>query len=242
MIEQHTAPKINLFKLLWVRRNLILGVFLLCCILSAFLLSTIPRYYTATAVISFEESDQNINTIQSAADLKPLSQIFKDEEALIRSEDILFPVIERLNLAQRPELNPEADPKKSKMYLLGLWYNSMMKIPNPDFTKNPVLSDELNQNISISIVDQKEIHITFACISPYLARSVVNTLANVYLEHTSPLIIKKLVSNTKELPNIITIPDIYHKSMIALYISVLISLLIGITTPLPKNESAPHAS
>lgn len=214
---------------------------MICCIFSAFLLSIITRFYTATAVISFIVSDQNINSIESTADLKPLSQVYKDEETLIRSESILFPVIEKLNLAQRPELNPEADPKKPKTYLLSRWYNSQMNIPNPDYAKEPVLRDELNKNISVSFVDQKEIHITFACISPYLARSVVNTLANVYVKHKSPQGKKRIISTTKELPDAVNIPEIYERSMIAFCISILISLFVGITTPLPKNENR-HAA
>lgn len=234
--------KHNVVTLLWVRRNLVIGTFLLCCVFWAFFLSLNPAYFKANAIIAFEQKEQDIRTIKSASDLKPLTETFKEEEKLIRSQNVLLPVIRKLDLAHRPEFNPDSDPKKSKVYLLGKALNSMMNIKNPDFTDEGYLYMALNQGIAVNIVNQQEIHISYSGISPYLSRSIINTIANEYLQQTSPNGSKKLLSNTKDLPDNALIPDLQQKIITALCISALISLMVGITTPLPKNESTSHAS
>lgn len=232
----------NAYQKLLLRKNLVMGVFLLCCVFSAFFLSLIPPIYTATAVINFTPTPQNINTLKTTANLRPLSTTFKDEETFIRSEKILFGVIEKLNLSQQPEINPEKDPHQSKLYMLQKYISALQNIQMPPYEDNSYIQTYINENLKITIKNATEIHLTFSSASPYLSRAITNTIADFYMKEKSANGTKTLLSKTKELPEHSFDPIFYSALYAALLISFLISIMIAITTPLHHTRVVNYAS
>lgn len=227
----------TVFQKIWIRKNLVIGTFLLGCVFSAFLVSMIPPTYPATAIINFISVSQNINEIHTAEDIKPLSSILKEEELKARSPEMLLALINKLDLSQKPEINPETDPHKSKLFMLQKYIAAYQNVPMPDYTNTEYIKAYLNENLDIQIKNGTEIHLTFKSVSPYLSRAIANTLADLYLKEKSPHGDKKLIAKTTELPTFTFTPYLYSAIYSSILFSLLISLILGITTPLPKQEN-----
>lgn len=225
---------------IWIRKNLVLGVFILCSVISAFFLSLIPPVYTAINIVNFVPQTQNINDVKNTSDLKSLGTYIENEKKMIASDTVLKEVISTLDLAHLGEINPEFDPHQSKLYQFRKYLAKLQNAPFPDYGDQKSTLNYLNKNLSFTTSDGTYIHIIFKSTSPYLSRAIVNATSDAYLKIPSSNGTKTLISKTKELPPYEVIPEFYTYFCYAFITSFLISILMGITTPLPQNRETRH--
>lgn len=188
----------EIFRMLWRRKWLILGIVLSVMVLTIIILQQITPRYTAEALLMIEaESEQVVNVEAVRAGLPQDSATVPGEVAVFRSRDLAGEVVEQLNLDQDPEFNARlrqpswlAQYKRKFAAVLGITsseaeQNTMEAGDIADkgpkdirYTVNAFL-----KNLSVSQEEKSRvISVRFTSANPETAATVANTIGQFYID------------------------------------------------------------
>src|SRR5665213_590646 len=173
-----------LFSVLWRRLpQLIVFVLIVAAATFVALGRIAPQYQSeATILIAAGESDLT-RTAQSATDATALDeQAITSQVQLIRSRDLAQAVATKLNLAARPEFDPNAQPNLlgRLMMKLGLARDAATRTD-----EDRILARYYKALSVYAVQNSRVINIDFSSTDPQLAADAANAIAEEYLSRES---------------------------------------------------------
>ncbi|WP_286263347.1 GumC family protein [Thalassotalea atypica] len=179
------------FKVIYRAKWSILSLaFAITILATVIVFSTTPKY-TATATLLIQAEQANVVSIEQVygIDSGQDEYLFTQFE-ILKSKHLAQRVIDKLNLVSHPEFDP--DRKKENFDIVGMIKSFLPFLPQEKYTytesqrlsiKNRVVANEFIRRLSISPIRKTQLaKISFVSESPDLAASIVNTLAEVYIE------------------------------------------------------------
>ena len=200
----------------WIRRNFFFGVTLLSALLITLMFSFIPEAYTARAIITLY-SEQPVD-----------NETFDEQRIIITSRDNIDKIIHQENLLKRSAFIREYP---NRFYsILEKYSYDVLRIVAPD----PRPINNRMDSIYYQIIDhlkfnntEESIIIEFECRNPYVARDVLQAIAQQYIQ-TIDGRFDKVLTQSPQLPEHVSAPNIPQ----AIYCIATLSILLGIVSTL----------
>ncbi len=205
-----TAGKQNLhtLKTLWLRRNLVLGLFLLTLLFGGLFFTLLTPLYTAAASLQLYPKEYDIANIEAVKSETPIyPDSYEEVESIIRSPQIIKPVIQRLKLSERGEFNKDLIPVKTLAekleHKIKVTFGFDRRESKP---LEELIFNQIQKELNITKEPYFKIDIHYTSISPYLARAITNAVLDKYMEYDSDNVSKKIIIRA-ELPPKPSYPD-----------------------------------
>ena len=191
-IHQRVIEQIDLHHMtrtLWRWRVLISGVAVVSAGIAVAVVQSLTPIYTANAEIAIEEQKPSLLKIEQVlADLKPDDQTIATEVGVISSRKIAQKTVLKLGLDTMPEFNsrPPGLLERAVNFLPLPWLRSLLPQPaadddNANRKLNKVIDTMLERLRVTNDGKSRIIKISFQSMSPQLAATVVNTVADFYI-------------------------------------------------------------
>ncbi len=170
----------------------ILSLAIIITILVIVIVFSITPRYSASATLLIESEQANLVSIEEVYGLNSgKKEYFTTQVEILKSRQISARVIDKLNLVNHPEFDPDQQPKQFnvikfiKELLPFLPYKMEADSPEQEkYRKRQKTITAFQKNLSISLIKKTQlISISFESKSSELAAKVANTLANEYIEH-----------------------------------------------------------
>lgn len=156
---------------IWVRRNFVTGITLLVILLGSLIVSFHPVRYTATAVVA-------VNGSGLAAETPAQEKIMEQIVSILRSNDVLLPLIEKNGYRQRAAFNPALYPQETVYGRIRGWFTENNNLP-----LNHRIAEKIRKDTAITANNDHTVQIAFTSVSPDLAPKVANALAETLTAH-----------------------------------------------------------
>ena len=221
-MDQNTEEQINLRDYLYViqkRRWTVITVFAVIVITVAILTFTATPIYEATARLIIDKENPNVVSIQEVMSVDASgSDYYQTQYKIIESRTVAREVIRRLNLDKSEEFFPKpkddliSNLKRSIQETIAFWKDSITSllrtgdesIPKTleGFEPNSPLVDDFISKIEVSpIRNSRLVDVNFQAKDPVLAATIVNTLANAYIDQNLEIKLRAVQDAVKWLHN-----------------------------------------
>jgi uncharacterized protein involved in exopolysaccharide biosynthesis len=174
-----------LFSVLWRRLPHLIVFMLIVAVATYVALGRIaPQYQSeATILIAPGESDLTRTGQTATADATALDeQAVTSQVQLIRSRDLAVAVANKLNLAARPEFDPNAKPGPVTRLLLKL---HLARDPAASTSEDRILAKYYKGLSVYAVQNSRVINVDFTSTDPQLAADAANAIAEEYLARQS---------------------------------------------------------
>jgi capsular exopolysaccharide synthesis family protein len=189
----------ELFRRLWRRKRMIAAITIGCTMLVTVALFLIAPRYTGSAQIMLGQPPTTniLDANQILAGMMPDTETVNSAIAVIQSRDLAGRVIDKLELNQDPELNPEMNPPPEwlatltdpRSYLPTSWADALLGPSDEEIS--PVEKERANHNKIVdnflkrldagAVGQSRVITISFRSESPGTAARVANAVADEYI-------------------------------------------------------------
>lgn len=189
----------ELFRRLWRRKRMIGAIAVICTMLVTVVLLLITPRYTGTAQIMLVQPPATniLDASQILAGMMPDTETVNSAIAVVQSRDLASRVVDKLELTQDPEFNPQLNPLPEwlaalvdpRSYLPASWAEALLGPSDEEIS--PIERERANYN---KIVDNflkrldagaagqsRVITIKFQSESPGTAARVANAVAEEYI-------------------------------------------------------------
>ena len=155
---------LQILKILWARRWIMLATALTCVVVAMIVVSVIPRQYQATAQFLFG-TDRGDDVTGRRLDRTAIGAFTQTQFELIRSDRVTLQVVERLQLTSNPSFI-EAHDRADTRLPIDRW-----------------VAEQLSQNIEVRAVRGSNIiDVSFTAPEPSYTAQVANAVVDVYQE------------------------------------------------------------
>ncbi len=196
-------------KIVWVRREFALGVFLLTLVVGATILSFRPPLYTASASFKIERQKAEIPVLQN------------NIEQIATSDTFLWTLIETYQLDQRAALTPETT-------YLSKWRESWAPHkagPNeqPEHALKSFIADVIRKHLVITLMPEGIILVEYSAPTSGLASKVANAVMMEIIRSEKLSARKKVLKNARP-------PEFFSEPNISRWLTVtgLLGAILGI--------------
>jgi uncharacterized protein involved in exopolysaccharide biosynthesis len=188
---------VYLSLLMWRKKLLILSVFIISIFVSVLFISSItPRYVASSLILIKEDLEQYApkDFFQFLGPTPESSAIILADIEILKSRDLAFQVIQKLNLYDDSELNLHSEEKIENSNLKNIikpsfknfsfnqtkFQTALPILLDPEVSKT---IDEFSDRLRVVLVPGSlAVKISFISVDPYKAAAIVNTLVDIYSE------------------------------------------------------------
>ena len=194
--EQEQAIDLKVYWYI-VKRHwwVILGLATMAALLATLMVYDIPSVYRSSASLMIESQQNKVLMMGEVYDLESLNdQYFETQYEILKSRDLAQKVIDKLKLAQHPEFvgQPEVEEKPAKWKEWLDWLPAVFEEPQEEEKSTGSTIDYAQQEQMLgnflgrlSVTPRKFtqlVDISFEANDPELAREIVDTLGNTFIE------------------------------------------------------------
>ena len=223
-LDKESAQKYTTAEKIRLRKNLILGIICLVLILGATYLSFQIPQYTAHASVKLPENNET--TTQNILEL-------------LRSDDVLLPVIEQQNLENRAHFNKKLHPDNTLYTKTKNKIIKKYKIGKQPRNLNEKILFELQDNVSVDSIKSSDdgniMRISFTNPWPEMAAQIANGISNRYLNLYGTDKGQKILESAK-IPTLHSYPNITFSMFTFGVIGLILGTCLALSLPTPNTK------
>ncbi|MFT3800661.1 MAG: polysaccharide biosynthesis tyrosine autokinase [Burkholderiaceae bacterium] len=179
MARATTPTLIRLWRMLLLRKVMILSVAALVTLAAVFIVSRLTPIYRAAATVLIETNKNKVVSIDEVYNgLSSNREYFQTQVDFLRSREVAMRVIRQLNLTE----NPEFDPRQQHSWLSAIWPFSGSGQEMTQTAVDAAVFSRFQRQLSVSQMRMSQlIEVAFESPDPELAGKVANAVADQYI-------------------------------------------------------------
>ncbi|MBM3487768.1 MAG: hypothetical protein FJX67_14240 [Alphaproteobacteria bacterium] len=182
--RRDTIDMAEVFQRLWRRRATIAAAVVVIVGAAIAILSQLTPLYRAQTLVLVETRGPRLVELDQGAPSGPLdNQSVQSEIEIIRSQNVITKVVDRLDLARVPEFNADLRPKGLFARLRGGVDPSALPLEERRARQHAQVVDMFARRLEVGTKGQSRvIAVGFTSVDPRLAYRVANAVADAYIE------------------------------------------------------------